>query len=627
MNPTFPAWIPRPAWLAGYRGADLAADGVAGLIVAILLVPQAMAYALLAGLPVEVGLYASIVPVALYALVGSSRTLAVGPVAVVSLLVAGGLSGLAAPGSGEYLALALLLALLVGAIQALMGWLRLGFLVHFLSHAVLVGFTSAAALVIAGSQLGPLLGISLTRGGTLFELLGEVAGRITTANPATLAIGAGSIAILVLARQVGERVLCALGVPAGWRAVLTRTGPFVAVALGIAAVQGLDLDSRHAVATVGAIPRGLPTLTAPPIDGSLARALLPTALAITFVGFLESFAVAKSLAARRREKVDADRELVALGLANISAAVTGGYPVAGGFSRSMVNFAAGARSGAASLVTAGLVASTLLLLTPVFAALPRAALAAVIVVAVLQLVDLKAPARFWRYSRADAMAYLATFLVVLGAGVEAGIVAGAALALVLHLWRTTRPHLAIVGRVGSSEHFRNIRRHRVTTWPDVLLVRIDESLYFGNAQRLEERLLAAVADRPRVRHLVLIASAVNFIDASALDVLNGLATDLRTGGVTLHLTEVKGPVMDRLHRVRFLDDLAPGQVFLSTQEAVNELASATPVLVGPLQAGPEAGKEPIMKTDGPVPRAPDSGVEAAPLIAGNGRRTTHARND
>lgn len=555
-------------WVTSYRRSDLPADLVAGAVVAIMLVPQSMAYALLAGLPAQVGLYASVLPLVIYALFGSSRVLAVGPVAIVSLLIASTLAPLAEPGSPAYLGLALSLAALVGLVQLFLGLARAGFLVNFLSHAVISGFTSAAALLIGWSQVRHLTGAQGADGGTRWQAF--VANFDLTQSPATAAIGGGSILLLLSFHRGLGQLLGHWRVPDAWRVPIEKSGPLVASLLGIVAVLGLGLEG---VAVIGQIPAGLPRPTLPGFEFSTLWALLPAALAISFVGFIESFAVAKTLAARQRQTVDADRELVALGLANCGAALSGGYPVTGGLSRSMVNATAGAKSGMASLITATLVALTLAFFTPVFRALPKAVLAAVIVVAVVQLFDLSALPRLWRYSKADGLAWLATFGVVLVSGVERGILAGAAIAIGLHLWHTSRPHLAVVGRVGDSEHFRNVLRHDVRTSPDLLLIRIDESLYFANAAVLESKLLSLVAERPAVRHLVLIASAVNFIDGSALECLTRLRSELAEAGVTLHLAEVKGPVMDRLQETALLRDLAPGRIFLSTHEAVGALES------------------------------------------------------
>ncbi len=562
--------FPEPA---GYAREDLAADLVAGTIVAIMLVPQGMAYALLAGLPPQVGLYASILPLAAYALLGSSRTLAVGPVAIVSLLVATGAGALAEPGSGEYLGLALTLALLSGLIQFGMGLARLGHIVDFMSHPVISGFTSAAALTIGISQLKTLLGLQLPRAERSWEQLRLILEHLGATVAPTLGIGIGAIAILLWSREPLRRRLERSRLPRAWRLPLAKAGPLAAVVLGILAYRLLPDPLAARVAVVGQIPAGLPSPTMPPLDLELWRSLLPSALVISFVGFLESFAVAKSLATRRREHIDANRELLALGTANLAAAFSGGYPVTGGFSRSVVNFDAGARSRLASLVTAGLVALTVGLLTPLLRDLPRAVLAAIVIVAVAKLVDWATLRWTWRYNRADGLALLVTFLLTLGLGVELGVAIGAGLALALHVWRSSRPHVAVVGRVPGSEHYRNVERHAVETDPEVLAVRIDESLYFPNAQWLESVLQAGIARRPQVRHLLLIFSAVNFVDASALEALERCIEGLAEAGVQTHLAEVKGPVMDRFERVDFPQRLAQqgGRIFLSTHEAMQAL--------------------------------------------------------
>lgn len=560
-------YIPAVTWLQQYRACDWPGDAIAGTIVAIMLVPQGMAYALLAGLPPQVGLYASIVPLILYALFGTSRTLAVGPVAMVSLLVAAALTPLATPGSPEYVGLALTLALMSGLIQLAMGLARLGFLVNFLSHAVISGFTSAAAIVIGFSQLKHLLGISVPSTHSFAELLWAIASRLPETNAITLAISLGCMAVLIGFNRYLGPFLKARNVPPGVLIPVTRLGPLLGVLLSTLAVAGMGLSDRANVAIVGTIPPGLPPLTRPALNETWPT-LLAAALLISFVGFMESIAVAKSLASKRRQKIDPDREAIALGMANLGSALTGGYPVTGGFSRSVVNFSAGANTGLASILTALLVALTVLSLTPLFYFLPRAALAAIIVVAVSGLFDVKTARSMWRYNQADAIALAVTFIVVLAAGVELGVLTGVGTSILLYLWRTGTPHMAIVGRVGDSEHFRNVLRHEVTTYPHILALRVDESLYFANANYLEKYVLEAIGDRPDVRHLVLICSAVNFIDASALETLDLLLEELRDAGVTLYLAEVKGPVMDALRSTQFLEKLGEDNIFLSTHQAM-----------------------------------------------------------
>lgn len=564
-------YIPFLDWLLHYQRRDLIGDVLAGIIVAVMLVPQGMAYALLAGLPPQVGLYASILPLILYALLGTSRALAVGPVAMVSLLVATGVGQFAQPGSTDYLALALTLALLVGIIQMMMGLVRLGFLVNFLSHAVISGFTSAAALIIGFSQLKHLLGIKIPQTESFIELLRAIALHLRETNLATLTLGAIGIGILVFFNKALGSILRRRGIAESLIVPLTRSGPLLIVVVSTVLVATLGLHQLAGVKIVGEIPAGLPPLTLPTFNETRWQQLFPTALTISFVGFMESIAVAQSLASKRRQKIDANQELIGLGAANLGAAFTGGYPVTGGFSRSVVNFSAGANTGLASIITALLITLTVLFLTPLFYFLPQTILAAIILVAVSGLFDLKTPQVIWRYNKADAASLIITFAAVLLVGIETGIVIGVLASLVLYLWRTSRPHIAVVGRLGESEHFRNVLRYPVKTYPHVMAIRVDESLYFANTKYLETFLRKAIADHPEVQDLVFICSAINFIDANALETLENLIEEFREAGIITYLTEVKGPVMDRLKKVGFVDKIGSDRIFLSTHQAMVSL--------------------------------------------------------
>jgi len=452
-----------------------------------------------------------------------------------------------------------------------MGIARLGFLVNFLSHPVISGFTSAAALIIGFSQLKHLLGMEIPRSHLITNIIEHVMREAESANVVTVALSVGLVALLLLWRGPGGRVLLHVGMSPAWVGPLAKAGPLAVVILGAGLVWLFRLDINAGVKIVGEIPAGLPSLHLQGIDMALAQELLPAAALIALVGFVESVSVAKALASKRRQKIDADQELRALGVANIGAAFTGGYPVTGGFSRSMVNFTAGANTGLAAIITALLIALTLAFLTPLFHYLPKAALAAIIVVAVSGLVDFRSLFRTWRYNGLDGFSQLATFAAVLALGIEIGIMIGAALAIAFYLWRTSRPHMAVVGRVGETEHFRNVLRHDVKTLPHVLALRVDENLYFANTRFLEDRMLAAVADHKNIEHLVLICSAINFIDASALESLENTVRALSETGVTVHLAEVKGPVMDKLEKSDFLKHLGEGEVFLSTHEAIEKL--------------------------------------------------------
>jgi SulP family sulfate permease len=563
-------YLPFLAWLGRYRRADLPSDAVAGIVTAIMLIPQSMAYAQLAGLPPQVGLYASVAPLIVYALLGTSGQLSVGPVAITSLLVFSGVGALAEPGSARYIQLVLLLALMIGAIKLGLGLLRLGAILNFISHPVLAAFTSASALIIAAGQLKYILGYKFG-GERLHETLASAVAGLAQTNPATLGIGLASIALLLFFRKGLRPLLRRAGLPPLAVTLIVSGAPLVTVVAGILAAWGWRLDRSAAVAVVGGIPAGLAPLSAPAASVADLRALLPAAMAIVLVSVVESIAVAKALASKRRQAIDPDQELVALGAANVAASLFSGYPVTGGFARSVVNAQAGAVTGLASLITAGGIALILLFFTPLFYFLPQAVLAATVIVAVFGLVDLKEPVRIWRTNRGDALTWGVAFAAVLLLGIEAGIFAGVAASLVSYLWRTSRPHIAVVGRLGDSEIYRNVERYEVQTWPDVVAMRVDESLYFANTRYLEEAILRIVAERPAVRHLVLIGTAINFIDSSALHTLESLADELRDAGVQLHLAAIKGPVMDRLRRSHLIEKLGEGQVHLSTHDAMRAL--------------------------------------------------------
>ena len=556
-------WLPILDWGRQYSRATLASDLVAAVIVTIMLIPQSLAYALLAGLPPEAGLYASILPLLLYTVFGTSRVLAVGPVAVVSLMTAATIGQVAEAGTAGYATAALTLAFLSGAILLLMGALRLGFLANFLSHPVVAGFIAASGLLIAASQIGPLTGLH-AEGHTLVAQLASLAGQAGQINLPTLAIGAASLAFLLWVRRGVKPLLRRLGLGPRLADLLAKTGPVLAILGTSLAVWSFDLAAQG-VAVVGAVPQSLPPFTLPSFDMALLQDLLLPAALIALIGFVESVSVGQTLAAKRRHRIDPDQELVALGAANLGASVSGGFPVTGGFARSVVNFDAGAETPAAGAFTALGLALAALYLTPAIAFLPKATLAATIVVAVLSLVDLSILRRAFAYSRADFAAVAATIAVTLLAGVEMGVSAGVLLSLLLHLFRTARPHVAEVGLVPGTEHFRNIHRFSVETDPAILTLRVDESLYFANTRYLEDLILARVPGDAALRHVILMCSAVNEIDLSALETLEALDHRLRDMGVTLHLSEVKGPVMDRLRRTEFLAHLS-GQVFVSQFE-------------------------------------------------------------
>ena len=561
--------LPVLQWGREYNRETLVSDGLAALIVTIMLIPQSLAYAMLAGLPPEVGLYASVAPLLLYAIFGTSRVLAVGPVAVVSLMTAAAIGQHAVAGTPEYWAVAITLAFLSGLLLLVMGLLRLGFLANFLSHPVISGFISASGILIAASQLKTLIGVK-AEGHNFVDLSRSLLSQAGQAHLLTLSIGVLTMAFLFWVRSGLKPLLLRIGMKPRAADVVAKTGPVAAIAATTLLSWGLGWQAQG-VKIVGAVPQGLPPLTLPLWDLGLWQQLLVPALLISVVGFVESVSVGQTLAAKRRQRIEPDQELVALGSSNLSAAFTGGFPVTGGFARSVVNFDAGAQTPAAGVFTAAGITLASLFLTPALYYLPQATLAATIVVAVLSLVDFSILRKTWNYAKSDFLAVVATLMTTLTAGVETGLVVGVGVSLALYLYRTSRPHMAEVGLVAGTEHFRNVQRHVVLVSPRVLSLRVDESLYFANSRALEDRINNTVANRPGLAHVVLQCSAINDIDASALESLEAIDQRLRDAGLRLHLSEVKGPVMDRLENTEFLHGLS-GLVFLSHYQAIHELS-------------------------------------------------------
>lgn len=533
-------------------------------------IPQSLAYALLAGLPPEIGLYASIAPLLIYTVFGTSMTLAVGPVAVASLMTASAIGELVARGTPEYLGAAIVLALISGLLMIVMGVARLGFLANFLSHPVISGFITASAMIIAFGQMKHILGFSIEGHNIIDQAISLVRG-LSDTNIATVVIGVAAAAFLVWTRRALAPLLERLGLSKKRANSLSKASPVIAVVATTLAVWIFELQSLG-VAVVGNIPSGLPRPALPEFDVELWRSLFLPALLIAVVGYVETISVAQTLAARRRERIDPDQELIALGTANVGSAVSGGFPVTGGFARSVVNFDAGARTPGAGALTAIGIALATVFLTPLLYFLPKATLAATIIVAVLSLIDMDTIRHTWSYSKADFTALLGTILGTLAIGVEIGIAIGVLSSLALFRGRTARPHYAIVGRVPGTEHYRNVNRHKVETAPGVLSIRVDESLYFPNARFLEDTINDAVSLDTEIRDVVLMCPAVNFIDASALESLEQINHRLVDAGIKLHLSEVKGPVMDRLKRTDFLEHLS-GKVFLSQFDADRALRS------------------------------------------------------
>lgn len=556
MSSLLHRFVPAAEWLPRYKKADARGDVAAGLTTAVMLIPQGMAYAMLAGLDPIIGLYASVVPVVLYALLGTSRQLAVGPVAMVSLLVASGVGAIAGDDPTAYLAAAVMLSLMVGGMQLLMGLARLGFLTSFLSHPVLSGFTSAAALIIGMSQLKHLLGVNIPRSHHVHTILLQAVERASEVNAITLGIGVAAIALLVGLKKFAPKFPRALAV----------------VVLGTLAVWGFGLEDKG-VAIVGSVPAGLPMPSVPAFDFAVAKELIPTALTIALVGFMESIAVAQAFARRHKYELNADQELIGLGAANIGGAFFSAYPVTGGFSRTAVNDQAGAVTPLASIITAVVIAITLMFFTPLFYFLPKAVLAAIIMTAVFGLIDVKEVKHLWTVDRADLVLLAITFFATLAFGIEQGILTGVGASVVWFTFQTTRPHLAVLGRLPGTHHWRNIKRHpHAVQAPGILAIRMDAPFFYGNTKYLKDALNTLIGERtdPLVA-VVIDATALTRIDSSAAGALKELAEDYKGRGIALYLAGIRGPVHDVIKRCH-LDDLLPPERFpYSVDVAVCEL--------------------------------------------------------
>lgn len=571
MLPTLPILD----WGSRYRRETLTSDLGAALIVTVMLIPQSLAYALLAGLPPEVGLYASVAPLVFYAIFGTSRVLAVGPVAVVSLMTAAAIGEHASSGAPQYWAFAITLAFMSGLILLLMGLMRLGFLANFLSHPVISGFISASGLLIATSQLKTLMGIKAD-GHHFSELVAALVQQAPNTHWLTLAMGLSATAFLFWVRKGLKPLLVRGGLGHKTADLIAKAGPVAAIGLSTLLTWGLGWHTQG-LKIVGSVPQGFPPLTLPIWDWALWQELAVPALLISVVGFVESVSVGQTLAAKRRQRIEPDQELVALGASNLSAALTGGFPVTGGFARSVVNFDAGAQTPAAGIYTAVGITLASLFLTPVLFYLPQAVLAATIIVAVLSLIDLQIFRQTWEFSKTDFIALATTLLATLLKGVETGLVTGVALSLALFLFRASRPHIAAVGLVPGTEYFRNVLRHQVLVSPRLVCLRIDASLFFANARGVEDRINAEVASHPSLEHVLLQCSAINDIDASALESLEAIASRLKESGIALHFSEIKGPVMDKLRTTQLIQQLH-GRVFLTNFQAIQAL---TPEVIRP----------------------------------------------
>ncbi|PPK65489.1 SulP family sulfate permease [Methylobacter tundripaludum] len=559
--------FPIIGWLKTYTRQEFNSDLFAGIITAILLVPQGIAYAILAGLPPQLGLYASILPPVLYALLGTSRTLSVGPASIAAIMIAGALTAPEVAAMGNPVQSALILSAESGIILLLMAVLRMGGLVNFISHPVLTGFTSGASLLIIGNQLPHLFGLKTPSCGVDAACYGHYFSGFV---PAALLIGLTALSLLIFFGKPLVAMLKNIGMQASLITAISKCGPLLTIIVTTLAVDYFDLTGH--VTVVGQVPSGFPALN---LDFSPIEKwyiLLPYSGFITLIAYVESVAIAKVTANFRGEKIIPNQELIALGIANLTAAISGGMPVAGGFSRTMVNFSAGARTQMAMLIAAGILALAVIFFSPWFENIPKAALAAIILVAIIPLVKLSDIVHTWRYDRGDGIAEAATLLGVLLYGIEEGITLGIMLTLVSHLRKASHPHIAVVGRIPGTGHYRNIKRHNVETWPRLLLLRVDENITFANINYIEEFIKSELRRQPDIRHIILIFTSVSDIDSTALEVLENLNHSLQASKITLHISEAKGPVLDKLEKTDFLRQLKPGKVFFHTEDAVRELS-------------------------------------------------------
>lgn len=542
-------------WLFPYKKSNLTGDLSAGLTVGIMLIPQGMAYAMLAGLPPIYGLYASTIPLLIYALFGTSRQLAVGPVAMVSLLIASGVGSLAVIGSAEYIAYAILLALMVGLIQLFMGVFKLGFMVNFLAHPVIAGFTSAAAIIIGFSQMKHLLGINIPRG-KVHQTIGHIFQEFNAINYPTLLLGVSAIGLLVLLKKINKRL----------------PGPLIVVLLGLFLVYFLGLHNKG-VNIIKEIPSGLSSFALPEINGASLYTLLPIALTISFVSFIESIAVSKAIERKHKNyKVRANQELVALGLSNIAGSFFQSFPVTGGFSRTAVNDQSGAKTGLASIISASVVLLSLLLFTKYFYYLPTAILAAIIFVAVFGLIDFKGAQYLWHHDKRDFWIFMATAFATLGIGIEEGILTGVVLSIGILVYNASSPHIAELGQVPNSWEYRNVKRFdNLQEYEDVLIFRFDAQLFFANTYAFKNFIESKIAHNNQIKHIIVEASVINNLDSSATHMLSDLIEELKVKKIQLYFTDVKGPVRDRLKQTGILCQNNLNSFYLSTKDAVEAI--------------------------------------------------------
>jgi len=541
-------------WISEYKSEYFKSDLAAGITVAVLLIPQGMAYALIAGLPPIYGLYAALVPQIVYAFLGTSRQLAVGPVAMDSLLVAAGLGALSIVDPSQYIQMAIVLALLMGALQFILGLLRMGFIVSFLSKPVINGFTAAAAIIIGLSQLKHLLGIPVAQSNKIQEFASTFLQSTTPIHLPTLIIGLGSVLLLIGIKKWNPKI------PSG----------LIAVVLGIFWVY-FGKQTQTGVAIVGEIPNGLPSFTLPLTDWETIKALFPIALTIALVAFMEAVSVAKAIQEKHKNyEINPNQELIALGASNIIGSLFQSYPTTGGFSRTAVNDQAGAKTGISALVSAIIVAVILSFFTHWFFYLPKAVLGAIIIVAVINLIDLKYAARLFKSRKDEFAVLLLTFVLTLFVGITQGILFGIIFSLLLLVFRTSKPHYAFLGRIGTTNYFKNIERfpEEVVVRNDLIILRFDAQLFFGNIEFFKKLVLEAIEkNKGQVKGFIINARAINYIDSTATEQLVEIIKKLQKKDIRVMIVGAIGPARDLIIKSKLIKVLGKENLFITSGDA------------------------------------------------------------
>lgn len=561
--------LPLSRWLKNYDRYLFSQDFIAGIITAITLVPQSMAYALLAGVPAVYGLYGAIVPTLLYSLLGSSRHISIAPAALISIMVASTVGGLNPESEQQYVYYTVVTAFLTGIFLIVMRLLRLGNITQYISTPVVNGFTSAAAIIIAASQIKYIVGISVPNGLSFLETVQFFAKNLGQTNIGVLILGICCFLLLWFFKKPWASLMDAVFSNKLLLQVLKKSGPLIVIILVSLVVQFSRLDVAHSIPVVGKIPQGFPKWIWFDLNIEVVKTLAFPSFLIALMCFLTSTLVGNSLAAKRREKLDPDQELLAIGVANLSASFFSSFSVAASMSRTAVSYKAGAQTSVMGMIAAIGVLMTLLWLTPLFYFLPLAMLGSIVIMSVFSMMEIDQIKHYWQVNRADAISFITTFFMVLLFGIEIGLGVGILYSVVLLIQRTSHPHIAVVGRVGKSEHFRNINRHKVETKDTILSIRVDENLHFANSDYVQNHILDKCAQNKSLRHVVLICSSISFVDVNAIDMFYSLIEKLKESDIVLHLAEVKGPVMDQIKKTDLLKTMEPGQVFLSTDLAVS----------------------------------------------------------